>query len=356
MVLAVSSSILNPPWCEAYKRAGEPEGVLAPEEGYRLAELHLQSLKKEMRKVCGRFPAVELFFALRIMTPGAVRKLGLTFYEDANLRGATFRDATIGTIRLRRTASYAALLYGRPAPKDYLAIVGGTVWPKDLKRFVRAFVALMVLSRAYVRTAWGIRTTCSVGCQIQVFADGMSFLIEGREKLNVLSRSKDERGNRYFSPLSRIGEFGEMPLIHDPYEGPERDKLKARAGLFTARYEPDLRGVSGYRLGAYPLEALENLLWGLKRLNHDLAKAAWGMSFEEFAALLDGFCIMVKGRLADERLAEAIEVPSMVASAHRSATVPFLDSELREDGEGSLTKHAEAYATASCSVDEPVAS
>ena len=80
--------------------------MLLPEERHKLAEPHLRSLKEELRKVCGRFPAVEMFFAVRIMIPELIRRLSIIFYENAPRM-----DATIGAIGFWRIASYAVLSY-----------------------------------------------------------------------------------------------------------------------------------------------------------------------------------------------------------------------------------------------------
>ena len=81
----------------------------------------------------------------------------------------------------------------------------------------------MILAHAYAVSAWCIRAKRGVGRKIQVSTDGMRCLEED-EEMDILTKSMDERGHRYFNLHSRIGEFSwEIPLIRDPYEGPDEN-------------------------------------------------------------------------------------------------------------------------------------
>ncbi len=70
------------------------------------------------------------------------------------------------------------------------------------------------------------------------------------------------------------------------------------------------------------------------------------MGSEEFVSFLGGFSVMVGGRLGSERFARALGLGDggMPRVAFMSATLPFFDFELEEDGEGTLISYATEYA------------
>src|SRR5215217_599985 len=339
---ALTDSLLGRLWRKAYAQAGEPEGALFGEELYNLAVLHQRALKDEMRRICSRFTSADLFFATRIWSPGVISKFGLNLGEDN-----PSLDPTTFTMALRRVATNAALLYGRPFPKNSWTIAGGAIPSQDVKRFARTFVALLMLSRAYYFSGSGLRTMASMGYGMFVSVDGVRSLEEERVEADILTYSNDRRKHLNYNLLFRIGEFDEHPPpIFEPYEGSGKEELGDRAALITAWYQRDARGVPGYRLHAQLLEPVERLLMELNRSAPSLAENAWGMGFEEFVALLGGFSEMLKSRFTDDQLLEeaSVDVSGMAEQMFRSATLFFLDFELEGDGEGSLVEYATGYA------------
>jgi hypothetical protein len=335
--------LLGPPWRKAYEHAGKPQGILSAKEGYELASLHQRELKNEMRRVCSPFTSADLCFAVRVWTPGLIDSLGLSFgEEDPSV------DPMVFAMLLRRIATSAALLYGRPFPETQATVVGGMVPPGDLGRFARAFVALMTLSHAYFFSGWGLKIFCSMGYGLRVDASSMQLLDEDEEDQDILTYSNDnrKRGLNY-SLVSRIGEFDEHPIgILDPREKSGKEELGDRAAIITAWYERDTRKMPGYRLRAELLEPVEKLLMELGDAAPDIAHNAWGMSFPEFVALLGGFSEMVKNRSADDGMAR-LAVPGATGMAEhmfKTCTLFLFDYELEGDGQGSLLRRAEEYA------------
>lgn len=340
---ALSDSIVGPAWRKAYKQAGRPNGILSAEEGYQLARLHERALRDEMRRVCSRFGAPQLFFAVRFWTPASIGNFGLNFGEEDRPE-----EATLMTAALRRIAANAALLYGRPAPDRYATLSGGEVPLGQEKRFARTFVALMVLSHKYATLAWAIRAVTAMGYRVYVDEDGMRPLGEDDEEQDLLTFSYDNRRHSSYDLLIRLGEFeGRTAPIIQPYKEPGRGELGERSALFMATYHAEPGKPSGYAVRGELLEPVENLLLELERLHPGSAVAAWGMGFRDFIALLGGFGLMLKDRMTDDWIFEATpDAKDQTMDWHMflSATVPFFAPEVEGDGEGTLLDYARDYA------------
>lgn len=338
-------AVLGPAWRKAYRRAGRPRGVISSEEGYRLAGLYLQTLKDEFRKVCSRFPSALLFFAVRFWRPAAINELGLSFGEDA-----LPADAQSETMALRRIATTAALLYGRPSPEEYVTLSGGEVPVEQEKRFARTFVSLMILSREYLNFVWGFRVFTAMGYQMFVNDDGMQYLETDTTDQVLLTFSHDHRRNNSYDLLIRLGEFEERanPIV-EPHRGTGRETLGNRLALFTAFYHTESSGFSGYAVRAELLAPVENLFLEFERLDPDFAVAAWGMGFRDFIAMVGGFSQMLKERMTDDRIFEMVPNAKGVTMdwhVYWGGTVPFFAPELEDEGEGTLVDYAENYARA----------
>ena len=89
-------------WERAYVRQGCPNGTLEPDEAEELLQAWGKYLEVQMCEACGGVPSAELFFALRLLPPGFMPPLPW----DA------VKGDTVGTMAVRRTATYAAGLYG----------------------------------------------------------------------------------------------------------------------------------------------------------------------------------------------------------------------------------------------------
>jgi hypothetical protein len=239
--------LLGPPWRKAFEQAGRPEGVVSAEEGYTIATLHQSILNDEMRRICAPFTSADLFFAVRIWTPGLLDRLDLSFGEE---------DPVVGSQRptmvMRRIAAAAALMYGRPFPYAQSTIMGGMVLSSDFVRFGRTFVALMTFTHAYFFSGWGLKMFCSMGYCLRVSESGLQLLDEDEEEQDILTCSNDNRrGGLNYNLLSRMGEFDEHPSpVFEPYGEVGKHELGEQSAIISAWYERDAWRAPGYMRNA----------------------------------------------------------------------------------------------------------
>ncbi|ABG05159.1 hypothetical protein Rxyl_2218 [Rubrobacter xylanophilus DSM 9941] len=294
-------------WSHTYRAyAGQVDSTspLDPVTGQALVSTWQKNIEAEMKKYCERATKPELFFCARLMTPEHLRLLRWNSIETQN------SQSRIIAMAVRRIATHAALLYGRKPPGRYDAEYGGVIAKNEQERFARTFLSLLNLAETYFESAL-YKVGFGLGLQMRVSEKGFRPLEGDFRQLNILTASLDERKHRYFSPFSPVGEFSKASVsVPDPYEGPERDNLGNRVGLFSSHYEIAEDGRSGYRFQAWLLKALEDFL---ALLNPDLVRDSWdGLGREEFVALLAGLCSLVRAKLEDPERLEAAHVASVV--------------------------------------------
>ena len=121
--------------------------MLDPEEGQAFARIWQRHLREKMRSVCQRAIKPELFFAVRLLLPEHLEHLGWRSWE-------TVRPRPLPIVRqVRRTATDAALLFGRRPPAGYDLPYGGSIPQGELERFGKSFLTLLSLSEAHLLAA-----------------------------------------------------------------------------------------------------------------------------------------------------------------------------------------------------------
>ena len=269
-----------------------------------------KNVELEMSAICANVPTLELFRALRYMTPGALADLGYVSLEDE-----PGGDGSTNTMRVRRVATYAALIYGADTPMGYGALGPRSIGPRERERFAGQFIALLVLSQVFLEANF-YHNWCGWGYSIVVDEGGVQFSDDGLEEARVLLLSWSARGQRYWSPFSRIGEFAaEADPVLDPY-GLHWDQLGDRIALLSSHYERDPQGVPGYRIMGWPLDILGNFL---AQLTPGLMSTALNIEVDEFMGVLGGLCLMVRNRIREEQW--------LLMAVHTSA-LPFLEGEI----------------------------
>ena len=153
-----------------------------------------------MRSVCQRAIKPELFFAVRLLRPEHLEPLGWRSWE-------TVRPRPLPIVRqVRRTATDAALLFGRRPPAGYDLPYGGRMPKGELERVGKSFLTLLSLSEAHL-VSWLHNVAFGLGFEFDVSEQGFSPARSTLEEIQVLAASRDERVQRYYSPFTRIGEF-----------------------------------------------------------------------------------------------------------------------------------------------------
>jgi hypothetical protein len=248
-------------WQRTYAEAGRPV-LLDPEEGQSFARIWQRHLREKMRSVCQRAIKPELFFAVRLLLPEHLEHLGWRSWETSSPRPLPI------VRQVRRTATDAALLFGRRPPVGYDLPYGGRIPKGELERFGKCFLTLLSLSEAHL-VSWLHNVAFGLGFEFNVSEQGFRSARGNLEK--ILAASRDERVHRYYSPFTRIGEFyASAQFMLDPHE---RGALTT--GLVSSRYEPDSTGRPGYRLGNWPLDHLRDFLY--EDLDAEVASMALGV-------------------------------------------------------------------------------
>lgn len=296
-------------WRRTYTEAGRPV-LLDPEEGQSFVRIWQRHLLSKMRSVCQRTIKPELFFAVRLLLPEHLEHLGWHSWETA-------RPRPLPIVRqVRRTATDAALLFGRRPHAGYSLPYGGSILKGELERFGKSFLTLLTLSEAHL-VSWLHNVAFGLGIEFDVSEQGFSPACGNLEK--ILAASRDERVHHYYSPFTRIGEFyASAQFMLDPHE-----LGAATTGLVSSRYEPDSTGRPGYRFGNWPLDHLRDFLY--EDLDAEVASMALGVDPRGFVGLLGGLCLLARDRLGE---------PAELEAAHASSVLPFEVDQL--EGEGLL--------------------
>jgi hypothetical protein len=287
-------------WRRTYAEARRPV-LLDPEEGQAFARIWQRNLREKMRSVCQRAIKPELFFAVRLLLPEHLEHLGWRSWETVHSRPLPILR------QVRRTATDAALLFGRKPPAGYDLPYDGRISKVELERFGKSFLTLLSLSEAHL-VSWLHNVAFGLGFEFNVSEQGFSPARGNLGTIHVLAASRDERVHRYYSPFTRIGEFyASAQFMLDPHK-----RGAPTTGLVSSRYEPDATGRPGYRLGTWPLDHLRNFLY--EDLDARVASMALGIDPRGFVGLLGGLCLLTHDRLGE---------PAELEAAHASSVLPF---------------------------------